>query len=174
MSWQPGAVSQEAFLNPGPDFIVPSSNLFFPEPITAYFLPPRHVADRLITQYLNAVHPVARLVHQPTLERQYTLFWTNLSNGTITPAPIQAIVFAAMFSAAVSLADDAAASFSEMPKQTLVERLREMAEFMLSRANLLRTTKIDTMQAFIMYLVRIFRICRIHTTSELTSLASSL
>jgi hypothetical protein len=132
------------------------------------------VADRLITQYLNAVHPVARLVHQPTLERQYTLFWTNLSNGTITPAPIQAIVFAAMFSAAVSLADDAAASFSEMPKQTLVERLREMAEFMLSRANLLRTTKIDTMQAFIMYLVRILSIRRIHIRSELTSPASSL
>lgn len=60
-----------------------------------------------------------------------------------------------MFSAAVSLSDDAAASFSEMPKHSLVDRLREMTEFMLSRANLLRTTKIDTMQAFIMYMVRV-------------------
>ncbi|KAI4736336.1 hypothetical protein E4T50_13158 [Aureobasidium sp. EXF-12298] len=154
-SWQPGTVSQDAFPNPGPDFIVPSSNLFFPDPVTAYFLPPRHVADRLITQYLNAVHPVARLVHQPTFESQYNLFWSNLSNGTITPAPIQAILFAAMFSAAVSLSDDAAASFSDMSKHSLVDRLREMTEFMLSRANLLRTTKIDTMQAFIMYMVRV-------------------
>ncbi|KAG9962313.1 hypothetical protein KCU61_g4725, partial [Aureobasidium melanogenum] len=164
-SWQPGTVSQDAFLNPGPDFIVPSSNLFFPDPVTAYFLPPRHVADRLITQYLNAVHPVARLVHQPTFESQYNLFWSNLSNGTITPAPIQAILFAAMFSAAVSLSDDAAASFSEMSKHSLVDRLREMTEFMLSRANLLRTTKIDTMQAFIMYMLPLCRteISRAHS-----------
>ncbi|KAG9560067.1 hypothetical protein KCU60_g18913, partial [Aureobasidium melanogenum] len=164
-SWQPGTVSQDAFLSPGPDFIVPSSNLFFPDPVTAYFLPPRHVADRLITQYLNAVHPVARLVHQPTFESQYNLFWSNLSNGTITPAPIQAILFAAMFSAAVSLSDDAAASFSEMSKHSLVDRLREMTEFMLSRANLLRTTKVDTMQAFIMYMLPLCRteISRAHS-----------
>ena len=154
MPWQPGALSQDDFLSPGPDFIVPSSNLFFPDPITTYFLPPRHVADRLITQYLNAVHPVARLIHQPSFERQYTTFWGNIGNGTITPAPIQAILFAAMFSAAVSLPDDSAASFSEMPKHSLVDRLREMTEFMLSRANLLRTAKIDTMQAFIIYMVR--------------------
>ncbi|KAH0365529.1 hypothetical protein KCU65_g6014, partial [Aureobasidium melanogenum] len=164
-AWQPGTASQDAFLSPGPDFIVPSSNLFFPDPVTAYFLPPRHVADRLIAQYLNAVHPVARLVHQPSFERQYNLFWSNLTNGTITPAPIQAILFAAMFSAAVSLSDDAAASFSDMSKQLLVDRLREMTEFMLSRANLLRTTKVDTMQAFIMYMLPLCRteISRAHS-----------
>ncbi|KEQ64141.1 uncharacterized protein M437DRAFT_13142, partial [Aureobasidium melanogenum CBS 110374] len=164
-SWQPGTASQDAFLSPGPDFIVPSSNLFFPDPVTAYFLPPRHVADRLVAQYLNAVHPVARLVHQPSFERQYNLFWSNLSNGTITPAPIQAILFAAMFSAAVSLSGDAAASFSDMSKHLLVDRLREMTEFMLSRANLLRTTKVDTMQAFIMYMLPLCRteISRAHS-----------
>jgi hypothetical protein len=140
--------------------------------MTVGFLPPRHVADQLIAQYLDAVHPVARLIHQPTFERQYTMFWSNLTNGTLTPAPIQAILFAAMFSAAVSLSDDAAASFSEMQKHTLVERLREMTEFMLSRANLLRTTKIDTMQAFIIYMVR--RPSLPTDVSELTSTAPTM
>lgn len=65
-----------------------------------------------------------------------------------------------MFSAAVSLPDDSAAAFSEMPKYALVDRLREMTEFMLSRANLLRTTKIDTMQAFIIYLVSIVSVSK--------------
>ena len=73
--------------------------------------------------------------------------------GTQPPASLQAVVFAALFSAAVSLTETTASNLYGVPKSSLVERLQSSTEISLSRANFLRTTKLHTMQAFVMYLV---------------------
>lgn len=107
----------------------------------------------LMQQYWYAVHPIVPTVHKPTFEKHYLAFWDHIVRGTEPPASAQAVVFAAMFTAAVSLSDDASMQQFGVPKLTLVERLQSSTEIALSRANFLRTTKLDTMQAFVMYLV---------------------
>ncbi|GAB7351372.1 hypothetical protein MBLNU459_g2054t1 [Dothideomycetes sp. NU459] len=144
-SWRP--TRAEAFLSPGPDYIAPVSTFFFPEamnPAAMNYMPSRSLSDRLVAQYLAAVHPIARVVHQHSFERQYSIFWTTLNSGNSPPAPIQAIIFAAMFSGAVSLPEDVTQQIAGVPRGVLVDRLRAATETALSKSNLLRTTKIDT------------------------------
>ena len=66
---------------------------------------------------------------------------------------LQAIVFAAMFSGVVSMPEDILMSEFAVAKKDLVENFQQGTETALVRANLLRTTKIETMQAFVMYMV---------------------
>ena len=66
---------------------------------------------------------------------------------------LQAVVFAAMFSGVVSMTEEVIWRDFAVPKKDLLENFQQGTETALSRANLLRTTKIETMQAFVMYLV---------------------
>ena len=66
---------------------------------------------------------------------------------------LQALVFAAMFSGVVSMPDDLIMRDFAVPKKDLVDNFQQGTETALSRANLLRTTKVETMQAFVMYMV---------------------
>lgn len=85
------------------------------------------------------------------------LFLDHLTRGTVPPAPIQALISAVMFSAAVSLSEDLAAQLSGIPKSMLIARLRGTTELCLSRAHVLRTTRIDTLQAFVVYMLPLCR-----------------
>lgn len=128
-------------------------------------LPARNVADQLINQYFEAVHPVAKVLHRQTFEAQYSRFWGQISVGT-EPAPWhQSIVFAAMFSAAVSMSDDQVGQLYGTSKPALIDSLRSGTEMTLSKANFLRTTKTDTIQALVMYLIPLIRseISRAHS-----------
>lgn len=121
------------------------------------YLPSKNAADTLVAQYFHAVHYVARAVHRPTFEAQYSLFWRNIASNT-EPAPSQqAIIFAAMFSAAVSMTEDDVTKSFGTTKATLLDSLRSGTEMALAKANFLRTTKTDTMQAFVMYLLPLCR-----------------
>ncbi|KAL1301658.1 hypothetical protein AAFC00_005878 [Neodothiora populina] len=154
--WQPDPMLPETYLAPGPDFIAPSSSFFFPEMANSpaeLFLPFRNCSDQLVAQYMLAVHPIARTVHRPTFEKQYNVFWDCFNQGSTPPAPLQALIFAAMFSAAVSSTDVTAMQMTGMPKTMLVEQLRVATEASLARAHFLQTTKLDTLQAFVMYMI---------------------
>lgn len=167
-SWQPTPVRPESCLGPGPNYIAPSSSFFFPEVSSSAneFLPPHNVSDQLVAQYLLAVHPIARVVHRPTFEKQYVLFWDSFTNGVSPPAPIQAVIFAALFSAAVSLTDPMAQRLTGMPRAMLIDRLRTTTEMSLSRARFLQTAKLDTLQAFVMYMLPLCRddVSRAHSS----------
>jgi hypothetical protein len=121
------------------------------------YLPSKTVADQLIAQYYTAVHYVAKIVHRPTMEAQYALFWSSIASGSEPIPSLQAILFAAMFSAAVSLTNEQAMQRLGTTKAALVDSLRSGTEMALSKANFLRTTKVDTMQAFVMYLIPLVR-----------------
>jgi len=68
-------------------------------------------------------------------------------------ASIQAVVFAAWFSAAVSMDEAEAERMCKVQKAKLVENMKIGTEAALSKANFLRTTRMETMQAFVMYMV---------------------
>jgi hypothetical protein len=153
--------SPKSYIGPGPDYIAPASSFFFPGTNVSTslmdYLPSKTMADQLIAQYYNAVHYVAKIVHRPTMEAQYSLFWSSIASGSEPIPSLQAILFAAMFSAAVSMTNEQVMRRLGTTKAALVDSLRSGTEMALSKANFLRTTKVDTMQAFVMYLIPLVR-----------------
>jgi hypothetical protein len=103
-------------------------------------------------RYLEAVHPIAPCVHRPTFEGLYASFWDDVRQNIEPRASVQAVVFAAWFSAAVSV-DDAFCRSQECNKAQLVLHMKIGTETALSKANFLSTTRFETLQGFVMYLV---------------------
>ncbi|KAI8960930.1 hypothetical protein F5Y11DRAFT_328203 [Daldinia sp. FL1419] len=148
------------FLKPGGQYIVPTSGFFFGQlgepPSILQFLPFRVAADQLMKRYFTCVHPIAPCAHRPTLEVTYSAFWEDI-NGGYEPRPsMQAVIFGAMFSGAISL-DENIPDFYGYPRESWVSSLKMGTESALSKANFLRTTKVETMQAFIMYMLPLCR-----------------
>jgi hypothetical protein len=155
-------------LAPSSDFTVPSSSFFFAEepkksPIMQY-LPSRSVADRLLEQYWEAVHYMARVVHRPSFERQWQLFWERISLGVEPPASSQALIMGILLSAAVSMSEDRVAYEFGAVKSQLVDSFRQGTEMALYKANFLRTTKMITLQALVVYLVSTSRLIMSQST----------
>lgn len=70
------------------------------------------------------------------------------------PRPsIQAVVFAAWFSAAVSVDDDFARQHGFTTKAQLISSTKIGTETALNKARFLSTTSFETLQGFVMYLV---------------------
>jgi hypothetical protein len=119
------------------------------------YLPSKNVADRLMAQYWSAVHLLCRVVHRPSFESQYNVFWHQVRSGIEPPASFQALVLAAMFSAITSMTEEAVVMQFGVDKKQLLDSFQTGTETALYRANFLRTTKLQTLQALVMYLVRI-------------------
>lgn len=116
-------------------------------------LPGRAVVDRLIANYWIRVHPIARTVHRPSFERQYQNFWVRVNMGMEPRSSFQAVLFAALLSSVISMDEHTMRTEYGVEKRTLVDNFREGAEAALAKAHFLRTTKLETLQAFVMYLV---------------------
>lgn len=151
------------FIRPGPNYIPPSSSFMMGQtgnPLFSleYSLPTRGAADRLIQQYFDAVHPVACCVHGPSFWASYHEFWAHVAENIEPRASLQALVFAVLFSAAVSMDDATAMAEFGRSKRTIYESLKLSTETALSKANFLRTTRVETLQAFVMYMVCSFNV----------------
>lgn len=85
---------------------------------------------------------------------QYENFWEEATAGYEPRTSVQAVVFAAWFSAAVAMEDNVINQEFGFTKTNLVENMKIGTEVALGKANFLRTTKVETMQAFVMYMVR--------------------
>lgn len=146
------------FLRPGESYMVPNSSLFFGHmhevPGLLAFLPqPSTTRDKLIRRYFEAVHPIARCVHRPSFEQLYASFEADIQLLQEPKASMQAVVFAAWFSAAVSMGEWDIEHEYGCKKIDLVTKLKAGVEQALAKANFLRTTKFETMQALVMYMV---------------------
>jgi len=150
---------QESYLGASPQFIAPASGMYFPSDprkvSILHFLPSRNAADSLISRYWIAVHPMIRVVHRPSFERKYEAFWKEVMSGGQPPNSFQALVLAAMLSAVLSLPEEDVLTQFGVPKNDLVTNFMRGTEAALARANFLRTTKLETLQAFVAYLVSI-------------------
>ncbi|KAI1132101.1 hypothetical protein F5Y10DRAFT_17276 [Nemania abortiva] len=149
------------FLKPSSEHIVPSSGFFFNQigepPNILQFMPYRAVADRLMAQYFRAVHPIAPCSHRPSMEAAYATFWEEITGGYEPRPSTQAIVFATMFSGIISMNEETVFHELGFPKANWVASLKMGTETALSKANFLRTTMVETMQAFIIYMIPICR-----------------
>ncbi|KAI1341600.1 hypothetical protein F5Y15DRAFT_361673 [Xylariaceae sp. FL0016] len=149
------------FLKPGSQYIVPTSGFFFGQVSEGLslleLLPAREITDRLMTQYFIACHPIATCCHRSSLEMTYASFWEEVEQGYEPRPSVQAIVFAAMFSGLISMNEDTVYHMGPNSKSTWVAHLKLGTETALSKANFLRTTRVETMQAFIMYMLPICR-----------------
>ncbi|RWA10889.1 hypothetical protein EKO27_g4204 [Xylaria grammica] len=150
------------FLRPTNQHIVPTSGFFFGQvgepPNLLQFLPYRPVADHLMAQYFRAVHPIAPCSHRPSMEAAYATFWEEITAGFEPRPSTQAIIFATMFSGIISMNEDVV--FHELggySKANWVASLKMGTETALSKANFLRTTRVETMQAFIIYMIPLCR-----------------
>ncbi|KAI1134537.1 hypothetical protein F5Y05DRAFT_398308 [Hypoxylon sp. FL0543] len=158
----PGPDDLPEFLKPGDQYMLPAGGFFFGQigepPSILQFLPYRAAADRLMKQYFIAVHPIAPCSHRPSLEATYATFWEEINAGFEPRPSMQAIIFAAMFSGAVSL--DENHMFQELvgyAKANWAASLKMGTEAALSKGNFLRTTKVEMMQAFIIYMLPLCR-----------------
>lgn len=136
-------------------------------------MPTKPAGDRLLEHYFDAVHPIARCVHKPSFEAQYEAFWDEATAGYEPRASVQAVVFAAWFSAVVAMHERVINREFGFTKANLVENMKVGTEVALSKANFLRTTRVETLQAFVMYMVR--GICRLSSKkpyAELTIIRS--
>ncbi|KAH6660031.1 hypothetical protein BKA67DRAFT_509994 [Truncatella angustata] len=155
-------MSMPDFLKPGAQFLAPGSGFFFgqvvEQPSILSFLPHRPQADKLMRQYFSAVHPIAPCCHRPTLENLYAQFWEEV-NANYEPRPsMQAVIFAALFSGAVAMDENEVyQELGPFPKGNWMASLKLGTETALGKANFLRTTKVETMQAFIMYMLPLCR-----------------
>ncbi|GAB7337489.1 hypothetical protein MBLNU457_g2818t2 [Dothideomycetes sp. NU457] len=157
------------YLTPGPDYLAPSSTFPFPAssgnvPLSDY-LPSKSFCDTLMTHYWARVHTVTMLLHKPSFQKQYQLFWEHVKQGTEPPYSLQSVMFAAMFAALVAIPAGVMMQQYGMDKTTFVPQFQSTTEMLLSRANVLRTTKLETLQAFVIYLVPLCRaeISRAHS-----------
>jgi hypothetical protein len=141
---------------PSRDYVAPSSFLFAPgvdtTSVEAHLLP-RDQVDKLVANYWEAVHPIARTVHRPSFERQYQNFWINVNAGIPPRASYRAVLFAALLSSTVAMSEETVRAQFGLEKGDLVANFRAGTEAALTKANFLRTTNLETLQAFVMYLV---------------------
>jgi hypothetical protein len=143
---------------PGPNFIPPRSDFMFGSSMQKISvckdLPSKYAAEKLLAHYWVAVHPISRTVHRPSFEQRYRKLWRDVATASEPPASIAAIVFAVLFSAAVSVSDDTTFGELGVSRESILEQLQSGTECALQRANVSRTTKTETFQALIIYLVR--------------------
>lgn len=115
----------------------------------------RNIADRLLERYWDSVHPVARILHRPSFAQRYETLWEAVEDGyqeNITPS-LAAIVFSVLLSAVVSMSEEQVRDLCQESREELIHKLKHGTENSLGRAQLLHCSKVETLQAFVAYLV---------------------
>ncbi|EXJ89516.1 hypothetical protein A1O3_02583 [Capronia epimyces CBS 606.96] len=149
------------FLAPGPSYIAPGSGFLFGDVGSKRslinFLPAKAAADSLVRTYLENVHFIARVVHWPSFQLHYDNFWTSVLAGLEPPAWQQAIVLSILFAAVASMADEDVVSIFARSKNVILGNFQTGTEVALSKAQFLRATKLETLQALVIYLIPMCR-----------------
>ncbi|KAF1920543.1 hypothetical protein BDU57DRAFT_18010 [Ampelomyces quisqualis] len=151
----------QTWLAPSRDYLAPSSSFFFApgieETSLMTYLPAKFMVDKLIAHYWEAVHVIARILHRPSFERSLDKFWADVDAGREPRRPFQAVFFAALLSSIVSKHEEDVVAEFGVDKHSLVDDLKRGTEAALARASFLRTTKLETLQAFVMYIIPLCR-----------------
>lgn len=149
------------FLAPGPSYIAPGAGFSFGDVGSKRslinFLPAKATADSLVRTYFDNVHFIARVVHWPTFQLHYDNFWTSVLAGLEPPAWQQAVVLSILFAAVASMAEEDVAAIFARSKAVILAIFQTGTEVALSKAQFLRTTKIETLQALVIYLIPMCR-----------------
>jgi hypothetical protein len=115
----------------------------------------RNEAEALFQRYVEAVSPLAHVLHIPSFKRVFESFWTNVEVGTRNQNSSTALLLSVCMAAAASLSPLQAKAQFGITKEDLFLRLQKATERALLRANWAKTSNIRTLQALTIYLVRV-------------------
>ncbi|KAK5052484.1 hypothetical protein LTR84_002348 [Exophiala bonariae] len=153
--------SSQDFLAPGSSYIAPGSGFIFGDVGSKRslinFLPAKAAADALVRNYHENVHFIARVVHWPSFQLHYENFWTSVLAGLEPPAWQQSIVLSILFAAVASMSEVDISGIFARPKSTILGNFQTGTEVALSKAQFLRATKLETLQALVIYLIPMCR-----------------
>ena len=145
----------QSFLQPSAAYLAPNLDILSigaKHDLMSY-LPPRHVSQIVLRQYWISVHPVARVLHRPSFETRWQTFAENL-NAKIRPVKsLQALIFAILFSGIVAMPPGTLDREIGEDQQLWMTNLKAGTEIALAQAQMLQTAKVETLQAFVAYLV---------------------
>jgi len=116
-------------------------------------LPTRLEAEALFQRYVQAVSPLAHVLHIPSFKRLFERFWMNVEMGNSNQNSCSALILAVCMAAAASVSPLQAKSQFGITKEDLFLRLQKATERALLRANWAKTSNIRTLQALTIYLV---------------------
>ncbi|KAJ5639674.1 uncharacterized protein N7484_007536 [Penicillium longicatenatum] len=126
---------------------------------------------KLWQTFLENVNPLIKIVHAPTVQQQILEATGNLPK---VGKELEALMFAIYCIALVSLqADEVERSFGESKKKLLL-RCRRGAQLALSKASILRTSNLMSLQAFVLYLLSMRAFSDPHTTWTMSGVASRI
>lgn len=117
-------------------------------------LPTKIEAEALFQRYLEAVSPLAHVLHIPSFKRVFDRFWMNIELGNPNQNSCTALILSVCMAAAASLSPLQAKAQFGITKEDLFLRLQKATERALLRANWAKTSNIRTLQALTIYLVR--------------------
>ncbi|KAF2012477.1 hypothetical protein BU24DRAFT_411848 [Aaosphaeria arxii CBS 175.79] len=116
-------------------------------------LPNKAETEALAQRYLEAVSPLAHVLHMPSFRRLFDRFWMNVELGTPNQNSCTALILAVCMAAAASLSPLQAKAQFGITKEDLFIRLQKATERALLRANWAKTSNIRTLQALTIYLI---------------------
>ncbi|KAF2114779.1 fungal-specific transcription factor domain-containing protein [Lophiotrema nucula] len=120
-------------------------------------LPTRMEAETLLQRYLEAVSPLAHVLHVPSFKRVFERFWMNIDVGNANQNSCTALILSVCMAAAASLSPLQAKAQFGITKEDLFLRLQKATECALLRANWAKTSNIRTLQALTIYLIPLCR-----------------
>jgi hypothetical protein len=110
-------------------------------------------AEALFHRYMEAVSPLAHVLHIPSFKQLFDRFWLNVEMGSANQNSCTALILAVCMAAAASVSPLQAKSQFGITKEDLFLRLQKTTERALLRANWAKTSNIRTLQALTIYLV---------------------
>ncbi|KAL2051030.1 hypothetical protein ABVK25_008624 [Lepraria finkii] len=118
------------------------------------YFPSREEIHILYHQYYAAVDPLAHLIHKPSFDTECFSFSSFLPTLEPAPASFRALLLAVCLAAAVSLSPMQSQLQLGIAKQNeLVGKLKVATEKALVDANYMKSIKVQTLQAFTIYMI---------------------
>lgn len=116
-------------------------------------LPYRFEAELLYQQYLQAVDPIAHILHIPSFKRMFDSFWDNVDEQRPNSGPRTALVLGMCMSAAASMSSLQTMSHFGVSQDSLYAHLKMSSEAAFKKWNCLTSSSIQSLQALTIYLV---------------------
>ena len=115
---------------------------------------PAHMA-LLCDLYARDVDPMIKVLHIPTLRKLVTRASSNIKSVP-SGSSVEALLFAVYYAAITSITQEQCTSLFHDDRDSLLARYRSGTEASLVNADLLNTTELGTIQALVLFIVRIF------------------
>lgn len=116
------------------------------------FHPPPVESNILWRIFVDQVDPVIRMLHKPTMQKSLAEAESNLAGLN---KPFEALIFSIYFASVTSMSEEDCRTHLQESKDSLLRRYRFAVQQSFARAEFLRTHSVVTLQALILYLVRL-------------------